>query len=270
MSIFSSPQSARTAVSTTPDGRDRGEGHPPAGEAIDQQEWDEFVAREAMHHEVVEASFDRAEAYERLGDFQQALEWLDRAAGLGGGLPPAYQAKRARWERAAALRPQPATGGRENGFGGEGQGRAGSMTEPESRGSAEMGAADTGEHFVLEVAATPEAASAVRRAFLAQDGALPNLVRDDVLLLLTELVNNAVGHADTAPGPAVRVEIGQWFGMVRVAVWDEGRGFTYPTTSRSDETGGWGLVLVDRIADRWAVAPAPTGTRVWFEIRYDE
>ena len=113
MSNSSSPQSARTAVPTSPHGRDPGNGHPAPGEPIDQQEWDELVAREAMHQEVIEASFDRAEAYERLGDFQQALEWLDRAAGLGGGLPSAYRVKRARWERAAALRPQPAAGGRE-------------------------------------------------------------------------------------------------------------------------------------------------------------
>ena len=116
MSNSSSPQSANTAVPPSPPGRDPGNGHPAPGEPIDQREWDELVAREAMHQEVIEASFDRAEAYERLGDFQQALAWLDRAAGLGGGLPPAYRAKRASWERAAALRPQPAAGGRENRF----------------------------------------------------------------------------------------------------------------------------------------------------------
>ena len=122
MSNTSSPQSADTAVPPSPHGRDPGNGHPAPGEHIDQQEWDELVAREAMHQEVIEAIFDRAEAYERLGDFQQALEWLDRAAGLAGGLPPAYRAKRATWERAAALRPQPAAGGRENRFAGRGQG----------------------------------------------------------------------------------------------------------------------------------------------------
>ena len=108
MSNSSSPQPAWTAVPTRPHGRDPGNGHPAPGEPVDQQEWDELVAREAMHQEVIEASFDRAEAYERVGDYQQALEWLDRAAGLGGRLPPAYRAKRARWERSAALRPQPA------------------------------------------------------------------------------------------------------------------------------------------------------------------
>jgi len=122
MSNSSSPQSASTAVPTSPHGRDRGDGHPAPGEPIDQQEWDELVARAAMHQEVIEAIFDRAEAYARLGDFQQALDWLDRAAALGGGLPPAYRAKRVRWEWAAALRPRPAAGGGENRFGRRGQG----------------------------------------------------------------------------------------------------------------------------------------------------
>lgn len=96
MSIASSQQSPRI------------NGHAAAPKKpTDQREWDELVAREAMHEEVIEASFDRAEAYERLGDFEHALEWLDRAAVLGGGLPPAYQAKRARWDRVAARRLRP-------------------------------------------------------------------------------------------------------------------------------------------------------------------
>ena len=76
--------------------------------SIDDQGWDERVAREVRHQELIEASFDRAEAYERLGDFEHALEWLDRAAALSGGLPPAYRAQRARWARAAAVQPRPA------------------------------------------------------------------------------------------------------------------------------------------------------------------
>ena len=72
----------------------------------------ESTARDARHQEVIEASFDRAEAYERLGDFEHALEWLDRAAAVSGGLPAAYRAQRARWARAAALRPRAAGGDR--------------------------------------------------------------------------------------------------------------------------------------------------------------
>jgi anti-sigma regulatory factor (Ser/Thr protein kinase) len=133
------------------------------------------------------------------------------------------------------------------------------------------GATDAEERFALELPGTPEASWVARRALVARNGALPRAVRDDVLLLLTELVNNAVRHADAAPDRLVRVELRQRRGAVRVAVCDEGPGFAPEATcSRPDETGGWGLVLVDRIADRWAVTRTATGTCVWFEIRYEE
>jgi tetratricopeptide (TPR) repeat protein len=70
---------------------------------------DAHVAREAQHQQLIEATFDRAEAYARLGDFERAVEWLDRAATLSGDLPPAYQAKRVRWDR-SSLRPGLAAG----------------------------------------------------------------------------------------------------------------------------------------------------------------
>ena len=72
--------------------------------------WDAHTAREVRHRELIEASLDRADAYERLGDFEHALEWLDRAAALSGGLPAAYRAQRARCAREAAFRPRPAGG----------------------------------------------------------------------------------------------------------------------------------------------------------------
>jgi anti-sigma regulatory factor (Ser/Thr protein kinase) len=125
------------------------------------------------------------------------------------------------------------------------------------------------ERIAFELAATPEAGSAARRTLLAGNGALPPSVRDDVLLLLTELVTNAVRHADVGPDRLVRVELRQRSRTVRVAVRDEGAGFAQEATRRRrDESGGWGLFLVDRIADRWAVIPTATGTCVWFEIRY--
>jgi hypothetical protein len=76
-------------------------------ESTDDREWDAPIAREVRHQEVIEASFDRAKAYGRLGDFEHALQWLDRAAVASGGLPTAYRRQRARWARAAALRPRP-------------------------------------------------------------------------------------------------------------------------------------------------------------------
>jgi hypothetical protein len=63
-------------------------------------EWDRHVAREAEHQARIEDAFDWADAYDRRGDVELALEWLDEAGALSGGLTPAYRAKRLRlgWE----------------------------------------------------------------------------------------------------------------------------------------------------------------------------
>jgi hypothetical protein len=64
-------------------------------------EWDERVAREVERQARIEATFDRADACERLGDFEHALEWLHRADALSGGLSPTYLAQRSRLANAA-------------------------------------------------------------------------------------------------------------------------------------------------------------------------
>ena len=145
------------------------------------------------------------------------------------------------------------------------------MTGAASEFCSRRAAAEREEWYALELAGTPDAALAARRALVARNGALPRTVRDDVLLLMTELVTNAVRHGDTGPDRMVRLELRRRRGAVRVAVCDEGPGFgPEAIRSRPDETGGWGLVLVDRIADRWEVRRTATGTCVCFEIRYEE
>lgn len=64
-------------------------------------EWDERVAREVEHQARIEATFDRADACERLGDFEHALVWLHRADAPSGGLSPTYLARRSRLANAA-------------------------------------------------------------------------------------------------------------------------------------------------------------------------
>ena len=114
-----------------------------------------------------------------------------------------------------------------------------------------------------------EAGGAARRAIVAGDGALPEPVRDDVLLLATELVSNAVRHAGVGPDKSLQVEVRRWPRQVRVAVVDPGAGFEPPGQHPPrDGPGGLGLLLLDRIADRWGVSREPAGTRVWFEIDF--
>jgi anti-sigma regulatory factor (Ser/Thr protein kinase) len=109
----------------------------------------------------------------------------------------------------------------------------------------------------------PPAATGARAALSALEHALAPNVMEDLRLLVTELVTNSVRHAETA---AVRLRVMVAGDVVRVEVTDAGRGFI-PSPRAPTETreGGWGLYLVDRLADRWGVAREGI-TRVWFEI----
>ena len=89
----------------------------------------------------------------------------------------------------------------------------------------------------------------------------------DLRLLVSEVVTNAIRHAGMAPGDTIRLEIAERAGgRVRVEVSDRGSGFTpKPRGSDLERPGGWGLYLVEELADRWGVE---TGGRtlVWFEL----
>jgi anti-sigma regulatory factor (Ser/Thr protein kinase) len=75
-------------------------------------------------------------------------------------------------------------------------------------------------------------------------------------------------HSGAGPDQPVRVELRRGTDVLRVAVFDEGTGFASEAPLEPSEAGGWGLALVDRIADRWSVTPTGSGTCAWFEIAY--
>ena len=90
---------------------------------------------------------------------------------------------------------------------------------------------------------------------------------DDVetmTLLVSELVTNAVVHGR---GP-VHVTLTAGDGTVRVAVEDHGGGRPHLVrTVTAMHDGGWGLRLVDRLADEWGSVQAGGRTSVWMERR---
>jgi anti-sigma regulatory factor (Ser/Thr protein kinase) len=129
----------------------------------------------------------------------------------------------------------------------------------------------TVEGFDVVLTQGVTAGRAARQTVLARNATLPTRVRDDVLLLVSELVTNAVRHAGAGPDSPLRVRLRHGAERVLVAVTDKGPGFSPPATPAGlDASGGWGLYLMDRIADRWGVEPTPSGSRVWFEIAYEE
>jgi anti-sigma regulatory factor (Ser/Thr protein kinase) len=139
------------------------------------------------------------------------------------------------------------------------------------RAASDPAGPSAGDGLAFAVNGGPEAALATRQAVLAADGTLPASVREDVLLLATELVTNAVRHAGIGPEQSLRIQLQRWPRRVRVGVVDPGATFI-PARARSKGggSGGWGLFMIDRIADRWGVRRIGAGTCSWFELRFEE
>ena len=88
----------------------------------------------------------------------------------------------------------------------------------------------------------------------------------DLRLLVSEVVTNAVRHANLATGDAISLVVELNRSTLRVEVHDPGGGFV-PSTPSPDPTrpSGWGLYLVAELADRWGV-DSDEATLVWFEF----
>ena len=115
--------------------------------------------------------------------------------------------------------------------------------------------------FVAEPGSVP----AARRAAEDVRGVLGTGVSERVCLLVSELIANAVTHGSTRPSDTVRLRIWTSPTSVRVAVSDRGRSLKWPPPRRDSDSGGLGLLLVARLADRWGIDGEPE-TEVWFEV----
>jgi anti-sigma regulatory factor (Ser/Thr protein kinase) len=117
-----------------------------------------------------------------------------------------------------------------------------------------------------ELPVTPEAAAEARHALDGIGDAVPGGRLRDVRLLVSELVTNAVRHANLDAGDVIGLVVEVADHALRVEVHDPGGGFV-PTAPSPDPTrpSGWGLYLVAELADRWGVDSDET-TLVWFEL----
>jgi anti-sigma regulatory factor (Ser/Thr protein kinase) len=93
-------------------------------------------------------------------------------------------------------------------------------------------------------------------------------VRDDALLIASELTSNAVLHSGAAPTGEIVLRAQLVPEGVVIEVIDEGRSGDTPKTRPADlhAPGGFGLPVVEAIALRWG-SDRLQGTRVWAELR---
>jgi anti-sigma regulatory factor (Ser/Thr protein kinase) len=121
--------------------------------------------------------------------------------------------------------------------------------------------------IALELPAEPHSAKVARDAVAGLDGHL-GAIFGDVVLVISELVTNSVRHAGLAASEPVRLSVSVEGDTVRVAVRDPGPGFKPPAApSDPAHVGGWGLVLVDQLAERWGVDHDGEANVVWCELR---
>jgi len=119
----------------------------------------------------------------------------------------------------------------------------------------------------LELPADPHAPALARQAAAEATADLPEEVRDAALLLVSEVVTNAVRHGCTSPDDRVRMTVGREGRSIRFEVEDPGPGVPVRrpgNTERLVRESGWGLVMLERLASRWGIERDPS--RVWFEL----
>ncbi len=118
----------------------------------------------------------------------------------------------------------------------------------------------------IELNGRPESVAQARRAMAQLAGDLPAGRLDDLRLLVSEVVTNAIRHSGTRPGELVRLHVAATPTSARVEVHDRGQGFAWRRTEPRVECGsGRGLNLVAALADSWGIDGCPT-TCVWFEL----
>jgi anti-sigma regulatory factor (Ser/Thr protein kinase) len=113
----------------------------------------------------------------------------------------------------------------------------------------------------------PESAQAARRLareVLQLRWGVPGPLIDDAVLLVSELVGNAVRHTGASVF-GLRMQRGR--DGFRVEVRDPSRGLPCLLPVQPLDTSGRGLAHVEALADRWGVDLLPHGKCTWFEIR---
>ena len=118
--------------------------------------------------------------------------------------------------------------------------------------------------YVHEARAVPTA----RHRLQTLRGTVDDQTLDGTELLVTELVANCVKHVEPGLGDLIRVQVLVFPEHVRGEVTDRGEGFAIADIDRAGEDpyGGWGLAMLDGMAESWGFDLSHS-TRVWFDLR---
>ena len=123
--------------------------------------------------------------------------------------------------------------------------------------------------FEIQLAPTERAPAAARDCVDRLEGRLDAAGLETMRLLVSELVTNSVRHARMSNEDWISLSVHEGAHALRVAVSDPGIGFEKrPGRPTPGDPSGWGLYLVEQLADRWGLNRDGV-TEVWFEIDRD-
>lgn len=121
----------------------------------------------------------------------------------------------------------------------------------------------------FDLLSAPTSARAGRRAVteVLTSWGLPPYAVDDAVLVVSELVTNAVLHAREQEFLAL--EITYRPGCVRVSLADGSAVRPLARLATAGDEGGRGMPIVDALSDRWGIEDHHGGKRIWFELDLD-
>jgi serine/threonine-protein kinase RsbW len=116
-------------------------------------------------------------------------------------------------------------------------------------------------HLTASVTVPGEVRALIRRL----RGDLSATVYDNARLLASEVATNAVLYG--APGAPIYFHAELHDKGLRIQIRnDRGAGRPVVAAGEREHGGGWGLRLVDAIAQRWGSSESDAHTFVWFEL----
>ena len=89
-------------------------------------------------------------------------------------------------------------------------------------------------------------------------------VEETAVLLVSELVTNAVRHAASTDAITLELEVVQTW--LRIEAYRCRPGLAMPRTTGEFDESGFEFALVDSLADKWGVRETVTGKTAWAEL----
>lgn len=137
-------------------------------------------------------------------------------------------------------------------------------------GRADAAVPPQGARVSFRLPAADTSASEARRRTRRQlaDWRAPEETQENALLVMSELVTNALRHTSST---SVGCELRMLGTLLRVEVAGDGRGPVAPAAAAAeDDESGRGLFLVCALSERWGVRPADSGRGhvVWADLAF--